>query len=138
MRFRTRRVELFARRVELFARRSGFGTRRLQSRTPRAAFLTRRMRSEPVTTTNPNLPPLLAARKLSPARANRRSRDCNPEYRTVRECRYGTGVPSFAYMGGPGREGFGPADSLTFLIGIADLAVCPPTPPGGRLPDSTS
>ena len=109
MGFGTPLVGFRTRRVELFARRSGFGTRRPQSRTPRAAFLTRRMRSEPVTTTNPNLPPLLGARKLSPARANRRSRDCNPEYRTVRECRYGTGVTSFAYMGGPGREGFGPA-----------------------------
>jgi len=57
------------------------------------------------------LPAPLAARKLSPARANKRSRDCNPEFRYLRECRYGTGVPSFAYMGGPGREGFGPAGS---------------------------
>ena len=36
-------------------------------------------------------------------------------------------------MGGPGREGFGPAGSLVFLIGIADLVVCPPTLTGGWL-----
>lgn len=40
-------------------------------------------------------------------------------------------------MGGPGREGLGPADSLISLVGIAHLVACPPTPRGGWLLNSS-
>ncbi|SFP57314.1 hypothetical protein SAMN03159417_02514 [Ralstonia sp. NFACC01] len=45
-----------------------------------------------------------------PLAQTKRSRDCNPEFKTNPRVPLGPCVPSFAYMGGPGREGFGPAD----------------------------
>ena len=44
-----------------------------------------------------------------PLAQTKRSRDCNPEFKFTRECRYSPRVPSFVPMGGPGREGLGPA-----------------------------
>ena len=105
-------MRLGTRPVSLFARHLRFGTRRFEFGTRRTAFWTPRMRSNLAAETNRNLPPLLATPKLCPARANQAQPGLQSRIKTNPRVPLGPCVPSFAYMGGPGREGFGPADFL--------------------------